>query len=348
MGNAVTETKEALESKLAEDLVGWKQVVARYTQPSIRKSVIQIFTSVVPLLAMYYIMYLSMSVSYWLTLALALPAAGLSIRTFIIMHDCGHGSFFPSRTWNDIVGFVTGVITATPYAQWRRDHAIHHATSGDLEKRGTGDITTLTVKEYLALSRWGRFQYRMYRNPLILLVFGPIHLFIKHRIPTRISGVKSSDQWSVWLTNLALAALIVAFGMWIGFWKVLMLYAPVILISGASGVFLFYVQHQFEDAYWDRKPKWEYPVAALYGSSYFKLPRVLQWFSGNIGLHHVHHLSPKIPNYALQSCHDDNPQFQQVVTLTLRDSWHTLALKLWDEEEKRMIGWRTLRERLKR
>jgi len=326
------------------DLSGWRQIVARYTRPSVRKSVVQICTTVLPLFLSYWLMYLSLDVSYWLTLALSLPAAGLTVRTFIIMHDCGHGSFFPSRTWNDIVGFVTGVLTATPYAAWRRDHAIHHATSGDLEQRGVGDINTLTVREYLALGWWGRLKYRVYRNPVILLAIGPIHLFISHRIPARAGGTTSQDRWSVWLTNLALAALFVAFSVWIGWWTVIMLYAPVFMISGAAGIFLFYVQHQFEDAYWDRKPVWEYPVAALYGSSYFKLPRVLQWFSGNIGLHHVHHLSPKIPNYELQSCHDENPAFQQVVTLTLRDSWHTLKLKLWDEDQKRMIGWRSLRE----
>lgn len=327
-----------------QDLSAWRQIVARYSKPSVPKSIFQICTTILPLFLAYWLMYLSLGVSYWLTLALALPTAGLTVRTFIIMHDCGHGSFFPSRTWNDIVGFVTGVLTATPYTAWRRDHAIHHATSGDLEQRGVGDINTLTVQEYLALNWLGKFKYRVYRNPLILLVFGPIHLFISHRIPMRKGGIKSQDRWSVWLTNLAWAALFVAFSVWIGWWTVLKLYVPVFMISGAAGIFLFYVQHQFEDAYWDRKPIWEYPVAALYGSSYFKLPRVLQWFSGNIGLHHVHHLSPKIPNYALQSCHDDNPAFQQVVTLSLRDSWHTLKLRLWDEEQKRMIGWRTLRE----
>ncbi len=333
------------EQARSQELSGWRQIVARYTRPHVGKSIWQICSTILPLFLAYWLMYLSLGVSYWLTLALALPAAGLTVRTFIIMHDCGHGSFFPSRTWNDIVGFVTGVLTATPYAQWRRDHAIHHATSGDLEQRGTGDINTLTVKEYLALNWWGRLKYRVYRNPLILLIVGPISLFINHRIPARGGHeVKAQDRWSVWLTNLAFAGLFVGFSVWIGWWTVLKLYIPVFMISGSAGIFLFYVQHQFEDAYWDRKPIWEYPVAALYGSSYFKLPRVLQWFSGNIGLHHVHHLSPKIPNYALQTCHDENPAFQQVVTLTLRDSWHTLALRLWDEDQKRMIGWRTLRQ----
>jgi omega-6 fatty acid desaturase (delta-12 desaturase) len=334
-------TTEATESR---DLTGWQKIVARYTRPHTGKSIMQICTSVVPLLLTYWLMYLSLGVSYWLTLALALPAAGLSIRTFIIMHDCGHGSFFPSRTWNDITGFVTGVLTATPYAQWRRDHAIHHATSGDLEQRGVGDVNTLTVKEYLALSRFGRLKYRIYRNPLILLIIGPITLWINHRIPARKGGVNAQDRWSVWLTNLAIAGLFVGFSVWIGWWTVLKLYLPVFMISTSTGIFLFYVQHQFEDAYWDRKPVWEYPSAALYGSSHFKLPRILRWFTGNIGLHHVHHLSPKIPNYSLQSCHDENPAFQKVVTLTLRDSWHTLALKLWDEDQKRMITWRGFRQ----
>ncbi len=302
-------------------------------------------TTLIPLALNLYLMYLSLPVSYWLTLALSVPAAGLLVRTFIIMHDCGHGSFFPSRMANDIVGFFTGVLVLTPYKQWRRDHAIHHATSGDLEHRGHGDVTTLTVNEYLALSRWERFRYRVYRNPIVLFGIGPIVLAVKQRLPTPGETTGRKEKWSVWLTNLAIVVLVVLFSLLIGFWSVVMIYAPVFMISGAIGIWLFYVQHQFEDTYWDRRPEWEYPVAALHGSSYFKLPAVLQWFTGNIGLHHVHHLSPLIPNYKLQDCHEENPVFQQVTTLTLWASLKTLSLKLWDEEKRKLIGWRDLKTR---
>jgi omega-6 fatty acid desaturase (delta-12 desaturase) len=287
-------------------------------------------------------MYWSLDVSYLLTLALALPAAGLFIRTFIIMHDCGHGSFLPSRTWNDVVGFITGVLTSTPYAHWRREHAIHHATSGHLDERGTGDVTTLTVKEYLSSSRWQRIYYRVYRNPLTLLIVGPIVLFIKHRWPTKeIAGAR--EIFNVHATNIAMAAIAATLALLIGVRELVMIWAPVFLLAGSIGVMLFYVQHQFEDAYWRAAPEWDYATAAVMGSSYFRLPRVLQWFTGNIGFHHVHHLSPRIPNYSLERCHRENPTFQKVTTLTLRESVRTLRLKLWDEEHGRMVGWRELR-----
>jgi omega-6 fatty acid desaturase (delta-12 desaturase) len=276
----------------------------------------------------------------------AVPAAGLTIRTFIIMHDCGHGSFLPSKTWNNAIGWVTGILTTTPYSHWRREHAIHHATSGQLEQRGTGDISTMTVREYLAAGRMRRIWYRIYRNPGILLVIGPAFLFIKHRWPTRrIAGKK--EIWNVHLTNLALAALITTLSLLIGFKDFMMIWLPIFLLSGAAGVWLFYVQHQFEDAYWRGGEDWDYATAAVAGSSYFRLPKVLQWFTGNIGFHHVHHLSPRIPNYRLERCHKENPTFQKVVTLTLRESVRTLGLRLWDEESGRMVGFGHLR-RLRR
>jgi acyl-lipid omega-6 desaturase (Delta-12 desaturase) len=326
----------------------WRDIVARYQTPSVRRAVWQLVSTLVPLAGALALMYWSLGVSYWLTLLFALPAAGLTIRTFIIMHDCGHGSFLPSRTWNDIVGWVTGVLTATPYAHWRREHAIHHATSGHLEQRGTGDITTLTVKEYLSSGRLQRAWYRIYRNPLILLGIGPAFLFVKHRWPTRgLAGRK--EIINVHATNAILAGLMVTLGLLVGFRALLLIWLPVFLLSGAAGVWLFYVQHQFEDAYWRAGSDWDYATAAVAGSSYFRLPRVLQWFTGNIGFHHVHHLSPRIPNYQLERCHRENPTFQQVTTLTLRESVRTLGLKLWDEESGRMVGFghvrRLLRER---
>jgi omega-6 fatty acid desaturase (delta-12 desaturase) len=324
----------------------WREIVAKYQTPGVKPAVWQLISTLVPLVAAVILMNWSLSVSYWLTLALAVPAAGLTIRTFIIMHDCGHGSFLPSKTWNNVVGWVTGILTTTPYSHWRREHAIHHATSGHLEQRGTGDISTLTVKEYLAAGRMQRIWYRIYRNPVILLVFGPAFLFIKHRWPTRgIAGKK--EILNVHLTNLALAALITALSLLIGFKDFMLIWLPIFLLSGAAGVWLFYVQHQFEDAYWRGGEDWDYATAAVAGSSYFRLPKVLQWFTGNIGFHHVHHLSPKIPNYRLERCHRENPTFQKVVTLTLRESVRTLGLRLWDEESGRMVGFGHLR-RLRR
>jgi omega-6 fatty acid desaturase (delta-12 desaturase) len=324
----------------------WREIVARYQTPSVKRAVWQLVSTLVPLVILVILMNWSLSVSYWLTLGLAVPAAGLTIRTFIIMHDCGHGSFLPSKTWNNIIGWVTGVLTTTPYAHWRREHAIHHATSGHLEQRGTGDISTMTVEEYLKAGRLRKIWYRIYRNPLILLIIGPIFLFIKHRWPTRgIAGKK--EVLNVHTTNLALAALVTTLSLLIGFKDFMLIWLPIFLLSGSAGVWLFYVQHQFEDAYWRGGDEWDYATAAVAGSSYFRLPRVLQWFTGNIGFHHVHHLSPKIPNYCLEKCHRENPTFQKVVTLTMRESVRTLGLRLWDEQSGRMVGFGHLR-RLRR
>jgi omega-6 fatty acid desaturase (delta-12 desaturase) len=288
-----------------------------------------------------------MSVSYILTLGLAVIAAGFLIRTFIIMHDCGHGSFFKSRRANDIVGFITGVLTLTPYSQWRRDHAIHHATSGDLEERGHGDVSTLTVKEYLALSRWGRFKYRVYRNAAIMLVIGPIWLiFVKHRMYTKETAGKR-EIIGVHATNASILLLFILTSLLIGPLKVAAIYFPAMFLAGAFGVWLFYVQHQFEDTYWAKGQEWDYATAAVEGSSFYRLPRVLNWFTGNIGFHHVHHLSPKIPNYLLRQAHEENPLFERAKVLTMRESIKTFSLKLWDEESRRLIGWRDLKAKLR-
>ncbi|MGH7562486.1 MAG: fatty acid desaturase [Gemmatimonadales bacterium] len=324
----------------------WREIVARYQVPSVPRAVWQLGSTLALLVGAGVAMYWSLDVSYWLTLVLSVPAAGLVIRTFIIMHDCGHGSFLPSRTWNDIVGTITGILTATPYAHWRREHAIHHATSGHLDERGTGDITTLTVREYLSADRWRRFRYRVYRNPIILIAIGPTFLFFKHRWPSRgLAGAR--EIRNVHATNIAMAALAATLALLIGVRELMMIWLPVFLLSGATGVLLFYVQHQFEDSYWRAAPEWDYATAAMTGSSYFRLPKLLQWFTGNIGFHHVHHLSPKIPNYALERCHRENPTFQRVTTLTIRESLRTLRLKLWDEERGRMVGWRELRRLLR-
>jgi omega-6 fatty acid desaturase (delta-12 desaturase) len=332
-------------SDLSPDFARWKDIVARYQNPSVGKSVWQLSTTLVPLAATFVAMYLAWSVSYWLTLGLAVVAGGFLIRTFIIMHDCGHGAFFKSRRANDIVGFITGVLTLTPYGQWRRDHAIHHAHSGHLDERGHGDVSTLTVKEYLARNAWGRFKYRMYRNPVVMLGLGPMWLMgIKHRFHTRETAGKR-EIIGVHLTNAAILLLFILTSLLIGPVKVIGLYLPAMFIAGAAGIWLFYVQHQFEDTYWAKPPEWDYATAAVAGSSFFRLPRVLDWFTGSIGYHHIHHLSPKIPFYHLRQCHNENPAFGVAPKLTLRDSLRTFRLKLWDEERERLIGFRELARR---
>ena len=321
----------------------WRAVVARYQKADVRRSVTQLFTTLVPLAAMLYVMYISLAWSYWLTLALAVPTAGFMVRTFIIMHDCGHGSFLPSQQLNNLVGWVTGVLTATPSGEWRHEHAIHHATAGDLDRRGHGDIATLTVAEYLARSPWGRLRYRLYRNPVLMLAVGPAYLLIGQRIPGRNKSSGAPKTASVWSTNLGMAVAITGLALLVGLQSVLLVYLPVAYIAAAGGVYLFYVQHQFDDAYWEHHAGWDYATAAIMGCSYLKLPRVLQWFTGNIGLHHVHHLAPRIPNYDLQRAHNENPIFHHAPTISLAQSILMLRLALWDEQQKRMIGFGHLR-----
>ena len=323
----------------------WREVVAKYQQPVTRAAVIQMCTTLIPLVISLTLMAFAMKIGYWLVLLLAIPTGGLLIRTFIMMHDCGHGSFFASRRWNDVVGFITGVLTFTPYIQWRRDHAIHHATSGNLDKRGYGDVSTLTVKEYLALSKLDRFKYGVYRNPVIMLVIGPMWLVVKHRIPTPGDLTTARERFNVHATNLALVAIVVLLALLGALDEAAKIYLPAFLVAGSAGIWLFYVQHQFEEAYWRPAGQWDYATSALQGSTYLKLPKVLQWFSGNIGLHHVHHLSPRIPNYRLQECHDEHPEFQNVPTIGFWQGMKTLGLKLFDEDKQRMISFRDLRRR---
>jgi acyl-lipid omega-6 desaturase (Delta-12 desaturase) len=319
-----------------------RHAAARYRTSSAWQGVAQLCTTLIPLAALLWLMYRSLSYSYWMTLLLALPAAGFLVRTFIIMHDCSHGSFFLSRRANEIVGFVTGVLTLTPFAHWRRDHALHHASSGDLDRRGHGDVLTLTVDEYLSRSPSGRLKYRLYRNPFVLFVLGPLYMLVNHRwTPV---GNTAGAKASVHTTNAAILALIVGFSFAIGIKAVLSVYVPVFFIAAASGIWMFYVQHQFEDTYWEHHATWDYTTAALRGSSYYKLPRVFEWLTGGIGLHHVHHADPKIPNYNLRRCHDENPEFQTVTQLTFRESLRTASLKLWDSEQERLVGFDVLRK----
>jgi omega-6 fatty acid desaturase (delta-12 desaturase) len=297
---------------------------------------------VIPYLALMGLMAWASGISYWITLALAVPAAGFAVRIFIIFHDCGHGSFMKSSRANLFWGCVTGVLTFTPFHQWRHEHALHHATAGDLDRRGTGDIWTLTVEEYLARSRWKRFAYRLARNPLVLFVVAPLYVFlIVNRFPSRTSAKR--ERRSVHWTNAALLAIVVVMSLTIGIKAYLLIQGPVIILAAAAGIWLFYVQHQFEGVYWERRKDWDYLDAALKGSSFYKLPKVLQWFSGNIGFHHIHHLSPRIPNYNLEKCHKANPVFREVKPVTLWASFKSLSFRLWDEQRKQLVGFGRIR-----
>ncbi len=315
----------------------WRQAVARYQHADRRRSVWQVVNTLVPFFVLWYLMYRSLEVSYWLTLALSILAAGFLMRVFIIFHDCGHGSFFKSRRANDVVGFATGILTFTPYYQWRHDHAVHHATAGDLDERGVGDVWTLTVQEYLEAPRWKRMGYRLFRHPLVMLGFGPFFVFVISQRFAR-KGAAKRERHSVYWTNLALLVILVLMGLTIGIRSFVLVHLPIIIIAGAVGVWMFYVQHQFEGVYWERHNNWDYATAALKGSSFYRLPRVLQWFTGNIGFHHIHHLGPRIPNYYLETCYRENPMFQEVKPITLLSSLKSLRLRLWDEEGHRMVG----------
>ena len=323
----------------------WAKIIARYQGPDGRRAVVQLLNTLVPLAGVMYLMYLSLALPYWTTLLLALPAGGLLVRTFIIMHDCAHGSFFRSRRANTIVGWITGVLTVTPFEQWRHGHALHHASSGDLARRGNGDVDTLTVREYASRSRWGRLKYRIVRNPFILFGVGPLHFMITNRIPPKGSFLRGKEARAVWSTNLALACLLTAVTLLVG-WRVIVLaYLPAMYIAAAAGIWLFYVQHQFEGTYWKDHESWDYATAAIRGSSYFRLPKVLDWFTGSIGFHHVHHLGPRIPNYRLEQAHIDNPMFHDVTTVTLASSVRTLRLALWDEEREELVSFSEAKRR---
>jgi omega-6 fatty acid desaturase (delta-12 desaturase) len=261
---------------------------------------------------------------------------------FIIFHDCGHGSFLASTRANDVLGFITGVLTFTPYYHWRWEHAVHHASSGDLDQRGTGDVWTLTVQEYLEASRWKRFSYRLARNPFILFGLAPLYLFLIHmRFPRR--NAVGRERHSVWWTNLALVALAGGLIWLFGLKAYVLLQLIMLVVAGSVGVWLFYVQHQFEGVYWERNEGWDYDLAALQGSSFYKLPKVLQWFSGNIGFHHIHHLSPQIPNYHLEKCHKAEPLFQTVKPVTLFSSFKSFTFRLWDEQRRKLVGYSALK-----
>jgi acyl-lipid omega-6 desaturase (Delta-12 desaturase) len=324
------------------DAAGWRESLAPYARPDLRRSVFDVATSVVAYLALTAVMYAALDVSLLLVLVLAVPAAGFLVRTFIVFHDCAHGSFLPWRRANHWLGIACGLLVYSPFHIWRHEHAVHHASAGDLDRRGRGDVETLTVAEWAALSRPKRLAYRTFRNPLVMLGLGPIWALMI--APRLVPGwARARFGRTIIATNIALTVLLVGLCALVGWRAVLVVQLPTAMLAGAIGIWMFYVQHQFEDVYWERKEDWSYAEAALRGSSYLKLPSLLQFFTGNIGLHHVHHLSARIPNYNLQRAHDKNPVFHNVPRLNAWDGVRALKLKLYDEDRGRMVGFREAR-----
>lgn len=335
-----TATKDPADKNQTEN---WRAIVRKYQQPSLSKGLWQLANTGIPYLGLWVLMYYTRHISWPLTIALSFLAAMFLIRLFIIFHDCGHGSFFKSRKANQVAGFLIGIITFTPYRHWTWQHAVHHATSGNLDDRGSGDIWVMTVKEYLAAPQKTRLLYKLSRNPIILFIIAPVGLFsIYQRFPD--SKASKRERISVQLMNVAVVAYVVGMSLIFGFWSFFWIQLAIGFVAGGLGVWGFYVQHQFEDTYWRTEDEWDYETAALTGSSFYKLPAILNWFSGNIGYHHIHHLSSRIPNYNLQACHKAEPFFQQVPEITLMRSLQSLKLRLWDEDAKKLVGYEVLRK----
>lgn len=314
---------------------------AKYRGADTRRALIQIVTTTIPLLALLAAMWATVDHAYWLTLLLAIPASGLLVRAFIIQHDCGHGSFLPWQTANDILGRAISIVTLTPYGMWRRIHAKHHATSGNLDRRGYGDIETLTLEEYRASSAWERLRYRIYRHPLFLFPIGvPFFFVILQRLPWG-HPMEAKDIWrSVLGLNIAMVVFYGLLGAVIGYQQMFLIALPMIIMASAMGGWLFFIQHQFEDGHWDASDEWDFQVAAIRGSSYYVLPKPFEWFTGNIGLHHIHHLNSVIPNYRLHECLAGSPEFQQMNRVTFWESLKCARLAVWDEAQRRLLTFR--------
>lgn len=320
--------------------------VAPFAKSDKKKSIIQLINTVPPLLIFWFIAYQSLSVSFWLMLPFAIIAAGFVIRTFIIFHDCTHGSFFKNRKANDIVGTITGVLTLFAYSKWKREHAIHHASSSNLDKRGVGDIWVMTIDEYVEASKWQRFSYRIYRNPLVMFVLGPFYLVL---VSSRFNrkDARQKERNNTYLINVILVVLYTAMILLIGWQAFVIVQGTIMFVAGALGIWLFYIQHTFEDSYFEEESEWDYVKAAVDGSSYYKLPRVLQWATGNIGFHHVHHLSPRVPNYNLEEAHDATPPLHTATTITIKTSLASLKYKVYDPEKKAFVTFREIKPLLR-
>jgi len=327
------------------DLAALNAVLAKYKESHLPSSIWQIVNTAIPFFSVMAFMYVTAYKGYWpVTLLLAVPAAGFLMRMFIIQHDCGHGSFFKSSRANDWVGAIIGVLTLTPYTYWKQTHAMHHSTSGNLDRRGYGDIETLTVNEYSALTSWGRWKYRVYRSVPVLFFIGPaFHFVIYHRLPGIIPANWKAERRSILLNDLALVGLLALAHYTVGLKPFFLVQLSVGVMSAIGGVWMFYVQHQFEGTYWSKDEKWDVVTASLKGSSYFELPRVLQWLTGNIGFHHIHHLNSRIPNYKLERCMNENPVLQNPSRLTFWKSFSCVSLTLWDEERQKLVGFNAVR-----
>lgn len=341
-------TSRGLPFKTKEKITMTKQeftaMLKQYAASDIKKSVFQIIVTLVPYLALNWLMYLTIAyeLPYAITLVLALVASGFLMRIFIIFHDCTHQSFFKSRTSNKIVGHIFGVLTFTAFSSWQYSHAVHHGTVGNLTKRGTGDVWTMTVAEYKKSSLARKIGYKFYRNPLFLFVIAPVLLFfVKNRFPSR--RMRKQDIISISITNAAIAAIIVACAYTVGVETYLAIQIPIMTFAGMIGVWLFYIQHQFGDVYWEKDESWDRERAALEGSSFFKLPAVLRWFSGNIGYHHIHHLNARIPNYNLKRCYENISALQNIRPITFFKSFKLMFLNLYDENSRRLISFRKAR-----
>jgi len=336
----------AIGSAAIADIGLLRKRLARYSVADRRRAIRQLLTTTLPLLASAAALLYGVAHGVWLATFLALPAAAFLVRLFIIQHDCGHGSFFRSRRANNTLGLAISLMTLIPYTFWRKDHAVHHATTGNLDRRGRGDLTTLTVREYLAKPLWRKILYRLYRHPLILFGVGPAYmLLIRYRIPTGESLRNWQDWVSIVGTNIAAALGATAMAITIGPVTFFVTWGAVLLLAIAIGIWFFYVQHQFEDSYWERSEAWNFQAAALTGSSFYDLPRALHWLSGSIGFHHIHHLASTIPNYRLRDSFDQIPELQNVKRLTFLASFKTIHLALWDEERRQLVSFRSLTQR---
>ena len=332
--------------QLSATEITWQKIVLKYVHPDLKKSIWQICNSVIPYLILWFLMYKSLSYSYFLTILLAVIASGFLVRIFIIYHDCGHGSFFISGKANRIIGKIMGILTFTPYNFWHNQHRKHHNTSGNLDKRGVGDIWTMTVEEYLNSSKMNRFIYSAFRNPFIMFTIGPLFvIFSKNRFSKK--SMLKKEKLNIYFTNIVILISVILISALIGFKAYLLIQFPIIFIAHIFGIWLFYIQHQFEEVSWEREDKWDYQIAAFRGSSFLKLPVVLQWFTGNIGFHHVHHLSPRIANYNLEACHYENDIFKNIKPVTILKTFRVLSLGLWDEAERKLISFKKLRVSLR-
>jgi acyl-lipid omega-6 desaturase (Delta-12 desaturase) len=330
--------------RAAPDARAWPKTLTRYRDPSTARGLLEIAVTFLPLVALWALVWAAVDLGHWwLGLLLAIPAAGFLVRLFLIQHDCGHGAFFRNRLANDWFGRIAGIVTLTPYGVWRRAHALHHASTGNLDRRGFGDIDTLTVDEYRARSFWGRLRYRLYRHPLVMFGIGPAYLFfLQHRLPVGQMRAGWRPWASVMATNLAIGLAAAGLIWLVGLKAFMAVHLPIMLIAASMGVWLFYVQHQFELTSWDRDDDWTHDTAALHGSSHYDLPGFLRWFTANIGMHHVHHLSSRIPYYRLPDVLRDHPELRDIGRLTLRQSLRCVPLVLWDERRRRLVSFKDI------